>query len=206
MKPSRNWLRPRPGRDKAGFLLFPFRGLFQQPAVELGVMTVQVAAGKHLDHLIVADEGVAQAAQNIVVGHVDSWQTARFYHLRASQSEKRLIQSGPGSEGLPPHPAPGHLAAPAARVPGLADGHPVAQLLLELGEQALQARHPGSRQQPPLGDGPGPTSSSSTPPVSALVSMGSHLVEAGQQHGPASLFSMPLCPPPAAHRRAQSIC
>ena len=56
------------GRVRAGgiacFLLFPFRGLFQQPAVELGVIDGQVALGKHLDHLIVADgEGVAQAAQ-----------------------------------------------------------------------------------------------------------------------------------------------
>ncbi|VXA87192.1 hypothetical protein AERO8C_50068 [Aeromonas veronii] len=59
--------------DIACLLLFTFRRLFHQPAVQLGVSDRQVALGKHLDHLVVADgEGVAQTAQNIIVGHADS--------------------------------------------------------------------------------------------------------------------------------------
>ena len=145
MKPSRNWLSAESGQGtKPGSCSRPFRRLFQQPAVELGVGDGQIALGKDLDHLVVADaEGIAQAAQNIVVGHVDSCGNgADVTTCRLSSQKKRLSRSGPGSGGLLPHLLQGILQLQQLGFQ-IAHGDPVAQLLLELGEQALQTRHPG---------------------------------------------------------------
>ncbi|MNH20785.1 hypothetical protein D3C79_805720 [compost metagenome] len=103
--------------------------------MELGVIDGQVALGKHLDHLIVADgEGVAQAAQNIVVGHVDSCGNGAILPS-AGPAVRKSASLGQGeiAGGLPPHLLQGILQLQQLGFE-LADGHAVAQLLLELGE------------------------------------------------------------------------
>ena len=176
---------PSPGRRQpAACLALPSASFINQPWSWAWVMA-RLPMAKRSDHLVVADaEGMAQAAQNIVVGHVDSlWKRRRCYHLPPVQSEKA------------PQSVRGQVAGAscltcsrASRSSSnfgfqIAHGDPVAQLLLELGEQALQTRHPGVGAATVEAVELGQHVWASSALFQRRRQDGLHLVEAGQQHG-----------------------